>query len=157
MGYSGQRTAHPAAAVPYADMEGSERYREGWLHTRDAVEAMPGTGLVRLQGRLDSIRIIGGLKIDAVETERSIGQHPKIEEARAVFTEDHRLEVYLVGKPGLDMSELLRWCASRMAAYKIPQTFHRVHSLPRTVSGKPVRDPAALAGLHPWNESRITE
>ena len=142
---------------PYADMEGRERYREGWLHTRDAVEALPGSGLIRLQGRLDSIRIIGGLKIDAVETERSIGQHPQIEEARAVFTEDHRLEVYLVGKPGFDMSELLRWCASRMAAYKIPQTFHRVHSLPRTVSGKPIRDPAALAGLHPWNESRITE
>jgi len=130
---------------PYADDAGSERFKDGWLHTRDAAEIEPDSGLVSLHGRLDSIRIIGGLKVDALETERCLGGHPEVEEARVVFTDGSRMEAYLAGKPGMDLADVLQWCADRLAAYKIPRAFYRVPALPRTPNGKPVRDPAALA------------
>jgi acyl-coenzyme A synthetase/AMP-(fatty) acid ligase len=138
---------------PYAGEEGGERYRDGWLHTRDAAEAEPDTGLFRLQGRLDSIRIIGGLKVDALEVERRIALHPAIEDVRVIFTENDRMEAYIVGKEELSMSGLLAWCRDHMAAYKIPRMFHHVVSLPATIGGKKVRDPAAVARSAPWQPS----
>jgi acyl-coenzyme A synthetase/AMP-(fatty) acid ligase len=37
------------------------------------------------------------------------------------------------------------WCAERLAEYKLPRRVHVMRALPRTPSGKLVRDPRVLA------------
>jgi acyl-coenzyme A synthetase/AMP-(fatty) acid ligase len=138
---------------PYADEMGRERYADGWLHTRDAAEFDKEAGLLKLHGRLDSIRIIGGLKVDVLETERRIAEYPHVEEVRVIFRDDDRMEAYIVGGPEFSMPGLTDWCRRHIAGYKLPRAFHQVAALPRTISGKPVRDPAAIIKSAPWQPS----
>ena len=133
-------------ASPYLGVQDPGRWSDGWLHTKDAGRVDPGTGLVRVLGRRDSQVSVGGLKVDLTEVEHMLAGLPEV--AGAVVVHDHAIEAYLVLADGADESAVEREITTRLAAYKRPRRLHVVAQLPRTATGKLVRDHAALKGEH---------
>ena len=132
---------------PYVGASAPDRFVEGWLHTRDAGVVDPDTGRLRVLGRLDSQVSVGGLKVDLTEVEHTLAALPEV--ASAVVLHDGAIEAYVVAaEAGADrekVAEAIRaGLAERLAAYKRPRTLHVVDALPRTATGKLVRDRAAL-------------
>ncbi|MFD0567700.1 class I adenylate-forming enzyme family protein [Kitasatospora saccharophila] len=132
-----------AERSPYLDPAGAERWADGWLRTRDGGSVDPGTGRVRVRGRLDSQVSVGGLKVDLTEVEHTVAALPEVESA--VVLHGSAIEAYLVLAPGGTAAAVEERLAERLAAYKRPRLLHVLERLPRTATGKPVRDRAALA------------
>jgi 3-hydroxy-4-methylanthranilate adenylyltransferase len=129
-------------ASPYLGDQDPSRWSDGWLHTKDAGSVDPQTGLVRVLGRRDSQVSVGGLKVDLTEVEHTLAALPEV--AAAVVVHDHTIEAYLVLADGAQTSAVEREIATRLAAYKRPRQLHVVQQLPRTATGKLVRDQTIL-------------
>ena len=134
-------------ASPYLGDQDPGRWSDGWLHTRDAGTVDPGTGLVRVLGRRDSQVSVGGLKVDLTEVEHMLAALPEV--TAAVVVHDHAIEAYLVLADGAGVSAVEDAITTRLAAYKRPRRLHVVKQLPRTATGKLVRDHAVLRGAGP--------
>ena len=104
-------------------------------------------GYYRILGR-SSVDIIktGGHKLSALETEEALRKHPGIAECAVVGTEDaewgERVSAVVVLQPGLslELEDLRKWAADKLANYKIPSRLSIVEELPRNAMGK-VRKP----------------
>src|ERR1700728_3435837 len=131
-------------ASPYLGQPDPSRWSDGWLHTRDAGTVDPLTGLVRVLGRRDSQVSVGGLKVDLTEVEHTLAALPEV--AGVVVVHDHAIEAYLVLAEGAEVSAVEREITTRLAAYKRPRRLYVVERLPRTATGKFVRDRAVLRG-----------
>jgi 3-hydroxy-4-methylanthranilate adenylyltransferase len=132
---------------PYLGVQDPARWSDGWLHTKDAGRVDPGTGLVRILGRLDSQVSVGGLKVDLTEVEHTLATLPGV--AGAVVVRDSAIEAYLMLDQGTELSAIESQIATRLAAYKRPRLLHVVGQLPRTATGKLVRDRAVLRDAAP--------
>ncbi|MEU5694651.1 class I adenylate-forming enzyme family protein [Actinosynnema sp. NPDC020468] len=128
---------------PYLSGDDGTRYADGWFRTGDRGE-FDARGNLVLLGRSDSLVVVYGSKVDLTEVEAALRAHPDVTEAIAVY--DGAIEAY-VGTTGDELSaEAVRaWCAERLADFKLPRRFHVLRALPRTPSGKLVRNPRALA------------
>jgi acyl-coenzyme A synthetase/AMP-(fatty) acid ligase len=138
-------------ASPYLGDQDPSRWSDGWLHTRDAGSVDPQTGLVRVLGRRDSQVSVGGLKVDLTEVEHMLAALPEV--TGAVVVHDHAIEAYLVLAEGAGASAVEREITTRLAAYKRPRRLHIVEQLPRTATGKLVRDQAVLRDVGAERES----
>jgi acyl-coenzyme A synthetase/AMP-(fatty) acid ligase len=138
---------------PYLGSEDPSRWSDGWLRTRDGGTVDPDTGMVRVLGRLDSQVSIGGLKVDLTEVEHTLAALPEVAAAVVVFGTS--IEAYVVLREPGGTAAVEARLAERLAAYKRPRLLHIVDQLPRTATGKLVRDPAALrdAGRGPHRPS----
>lgn len=132
---------------PYLGDQDPNRWSDGWLHTKDAGTVDPRSGLVRVLGRRDSQVSVGGLKVDLTEVEHTLAALPEV--AGVVVVQDHAIEAYLVLAQGAGITAVEREITTRLAAYKRPRRLHVVEQLPRTTTGKLVRDHAVLAGRSP--------
>jgi acyl-coenzyme A synthetase/AMP-(fatty) acid ligase len=127
---------------PYLGTTDPTRWSDGWLHTRDAGIVEDGRGLIRIRGRQDSQVSIGGLKVDLTEVEHTLAELPEVAGAVVVF--GTVIEAYVVlREPGV-AAPIEERLAERLAAYKRPRAVHIVDHLPRTATGKLVRDRIAL-------------
>ena len=135
------------AASPYIGLVDPTRWSDGWLHTRDAAAADPATGLVTILGRLDLQVSIGGLKVDLTEVEQSLAALPEVTEVVVVY--DDVIRAYLALRDGAAVAGVERAITEQLAAFKRPRDLHVLPSLPRTASGKIVRDRAVLRLLLP--------
>jgi len=132
--------ARPAS--PYLQAGG---WSDGWLRTGDAGVVDQATGLVTVLGRGDSQVSVGGLKVDLTEVEQTIAALPGVAEAVVVF--DGTVEAFVMLAPGASQGAaagLRAAMASRLAPYKIPRKVNVVAELPRTSSGKRVRNISSL-------------
>jgi acyl-coenzyme A synthetase/AMP-(fatty) acid ligase len=135
---------------PYLDHDPSDaaaatRWADGWLRTKDGGAVDPDTGRVRVLGRLDSQVSIGGLKVDLTEVEHTLAALPEVDAAVVVFGTS--IEAYVVPRDtGGTAVRIEAQLTERLAAYKRPRLIHIVDRLPRTATGKLVRDRAALSG-----------
>ncbi|MEV6976300.1 fatty acid--CoA ligase family protein [Kitasatospora sp. NPDC093806] len=131
------------AASPYPGLDDPTRWADGWLHTRDAAVLDRATGRVTVLGRRDSQVSIGGLKVDLTEVEQTIAALPEVREAVVVFDEG-AIEAYLAAEDGADPALVHDGLARQLAAYKRPRRLAFLPRLPRTATGKLLRDPVAL-------------
>ncbi|WP_407927476.1 class I adenylate-forming enzyme family protein [Kitasatospora setae] len=135
------------AASPYPGLTDPTRWSDGRLHTRDAGRVDPATGRITVLGRRDSQVSIGGLKVDLNEVEHTLAALPEVREAVVVFA-DGAIEGYLTVEesgPGGDAEAAVRAALVReLAAFKRPRQLSFLPALPRTATGKLVRDTAAL-------------
>ncbi len=129
-------------ASPYIGLIDETRWVDGWLHTRDAASIDPKTHLVTILGRLDSQVSIGGLKVDLTEVEQTLCALPQV--AAAVVTFDGAIEAYLVLSDGSSAADVEAALADQLASYKRPRRLYVLAALPRTATGKNVRDRAVL-------------
>jgi acyl-CoA synthetase (AMP-forming)/AMP-acid ligase II len=117
---------------------------DGWLHTGD-VGSLGEDGNLRITGRLKDIFIVGGFNASPAEIEEMILRHPSVAEAGVVGAPDQRLgEVgmaFVAPRAGqqIDADDLVSWCRSRMANYKVPRYVEVVPHLPLNASGKVMR------------------
>jgi acyl-coenzyme A synthetase/AMP-(fatty) acid ligase len=130
------------AASPYIGLIDETRWVDGWLRTRDAATIDEQTGLVTVLGRLDSQISIGGLKVDLTEVEQTLCALPQV--AAAVVTYEGHIEAYLVLREGSARADVEAELSERLASYKRPRRLNVVAALPRTATGKNVRDRAVL-------------
>jgi acyl-coenzyme A synthetase/AMP-(fatty) acid ligase len=137
-------------ASPYLGAQRPDSWSDGWLHTKDACTVDPQTGLVTVLGRRDSQVSVGGLKVDLTEVEHTLAALPEV--AAAVVVYDQAIEAYLVLADGAELTAVDREIVTRLAAYKRPRRLHVVSQLPRTATGKLVRDQAVLRGTDPTEE-----
>jgi long-chain acyl-CoA synthetase len=117
---------------------------DGWLHTGD-LAVMDEDGFFRIVDRIKDVIITGGENVYPREIEDVLMTHPKILEV-AVAGVPHELggevaKAYIVTKPGetLERREVLRYCAERLARYKVPRQVEFREELPKSAAGKIMR------------------
>ncbi|MFD2767413.1 class I adenylate-forming enzyme family protein [Micromonospora eburnea] len=128
--------------TPYVGAAAPGRWIDGWLCTRDAGTVDEETGLVTVTGRLDSQVSIAGLKVDLTDVEQTLVELPGVTEAVVLF--DGGIEAFLAVADGHSADGIADELAGRLAAYKRPRRLHLLPKLPRTASGKVVRDLSVL-------------
>lgn len=127
---------------PYLGPSDPTRWADGWLRTRDAGTVDPDTGLVTVKGRLDSQISVGGMKVDLSEVEATLGELPGV--VAAVVLHDQVITAYLQLDPPATAAAVESALAERLAPYKRPRRLHVLDAMPRTTTGKLVRDRAVL-------------
>jgi O-succinylbenzoic acid--CoA ligase len=116
---------------------------DGWLHTGDLGELADGE--LRIVGRKADTIVSGGENVAPAEVEAVLLEHPAVADAGVTSRADpewgEALIALLVPRPGaaLDAGELRRFCAERLAPFKVPKAFEQTQELPRTPSGKLLR------------------
>jgi len=117
---------------------------DGWLRTGDLAR-MDNDNFVYIVDRLKDMIITAGFNIYPAELERVIAEHPSVSMvAVGGINDDLKGELakaYVVRRKGAALSaeELIEFCRSRLAAYKIPRAVQFVDDLPKTSSGKIMR------------------
>ncbi len=122
--------------------ETAKTLRDGWLHTGDLGQLHADGTLTVLDRRRDLI-VSGGENIYPAELETVLLAHPQVAEVGIGRRSDARYGARPVAwfvpapeTPAPTPDELLAFCRSRLAAFKLPVAFHRVEALPRTAAGK---------------------
>ncbi|MEU1664500.1 fatty acid--CoA ligase family protein [Streptomyces sparsogenes] len=109
------------------------------LRTGDLATLAPD-GSVRLVGRLARMINVGGKKVNPVEVERVLAEHPAVTEAQVFAAEDGgrgQVPVARVAAPGpVTADALIGWCRERLAEHKIPRRVEVLAELPRSATGK---------------------
>jgi 3-hydroxy-4-methylanthranilate adenylyltransferase len=123
---------------PYVHADKTGRYANGWLRTFDLADQDPRTGALRIRGRADSMVVIGGLNVDLTEVEAVLRTHEQVSEAVVVYGDV--IEAHVAVTSPLSVDLLVAWCRERLSAYKLPKQFHVVPTLPRTTTGKLIRN-----------------
>jgi long-chain acyl-CoA synthetase len=89
--------------------------------------------------------IAGGYNIYPREIEEVLYQHPKVMDAVIIGIPDpyrgETVKAFVVAKPGVELTEkeILDFCKTRLAAYKMPKVVELRESLPKTMVGKVLR------------------
>jgi len=134
------RLAMPAS--PYIGLADPKRFADGWLRTKDAATVDAVTGMVTILGRLDSQISVGGLKVDLTEVEQTLADLPEVAEVVVVFDGD--VEAYLALRDDATAAAIQPAITRELAPFKRPRRLHVLDRLPRTATGKLVRNPAVL-------------
>ena len=125
------------------------RIREGWLYTGDVGQRQADGYFIHL-GRHDDLIITGGLNVYPAEVENLIYSFPGVQETTVFAIPDSRrgqvIGAAIVPRPGqtIVQKELLSFLRGNLANFKVPQKIAIRESLPRTSSGKVIRDADTL-------------
>ncbi len=124
-----------------------ERTREvldddGWMHTGD-LAVMRDDGYCVVTGRLKDLIIRGGENLSPKEIEDFLHTHPDVRDVQVIGVPDDKYgeEVCACilmrpGRTALDADAVRRFCAGRIAHYKIPRYVQIVDEYPMTATGK---------------------
>lgn len=127
----------------------AQRIRNGWLHTGD-VGKRGADGYYYHLGRCDDMIITGGLNVYPAEVENLIYTYPGVQETIVFAIPDakrgHVIGAAVVPRPGASIVEkdLMTFLRANLANFKVPDKIVLRESLPRTSSGKTVRDASTL-------------
>ena len=125
------------------------RIRDGWLYTGDVGRA-DADGYYYHLGRRDDMIITGGLNVYPAEVETMIYSFPGVQETIVFAIPDpkrgHVIGAAIVARPGeaIIEKELLAFLRSNLANFKVPQKIVFRELLPRTSSGKIIREAETL-------------
>jgi HIP---CoA ligase len=114
---------------------------DGWLHTGD-VGVMDDRGYLRITDRTKDMFIVGGFNAYPAEIENLLLRNDGIAQVAVVGVPDDRMgEVgmaFVVLRPGAKVTpdDLMAWCRSEMANYKVPRHVEIVDDLPLNATGK---------------------
>jgi malonyl-CoA/methylmalonyl-CoA synthetase len=111
-----------------------------WFKTGDLARRDPESGFVTLLGRRHELIITGGFNLYPREVEEVLAAFPGVREA-AVVGRPHAdwgevPVAFLAVDSALDTAELIAFCKSQMAGFKVPREIRFVDALPRNALGK---------------------
>jgi long-chain acyl-CoA synthetase len=118
--------------------------RDGWLYTGDMAK-MDADGYFQIVDRKKDMIIAGGFNIYPRDVEEVLYEHPKIKEVVVAGIPDayrgETVKAYVVLKDGQTATEeeIIEFCRSRMAKYKVPRSVEFRKELPKTMVGKILR------------------
>lgn len=131
--------------------EPTSPFVDGWFLTGD-LGRLDEAGRLWITGRLKLQIDVGGLKVNPLEIEAVLREHPAVRECvvvpMAVADTVDRLRAIVVPAPGgpAVVAETLRsWVRGRLAPHKVPRVIEFRDDLPRTAAGK-VRREAVRCG-----------
>ncbi|GIN98311.1 long-chain-fatty-acid--CoA ligase [Siminovitchia terrae] len=129
----------------YKMAEETERVlREGWLMTGD-VGYMDEDEDIFIVDRKKDMIIRGGFNVYPVEVEKILNQHPSVLEAGVIGVKNkdmgEKVKAFVALQPGkvVTEEELLNYCKSKLATYKVPEEVAFLSELPVNELGKVVR------------------
>ena len=138
------RFTTPAMVQAYLDDEVATRrhFIDGWFHPGDVGMFAPDGGLIFL-GRADDMMNLNGIKIFPAEIEAVASRFPGVVEAAAFALKSPRhgdipMLAY-VGDATVQGAQLLEFCRNKLGV-RAPKKAIRVEAIPRTSTGKPIRD-----------------
>ncbi|HET9104541.1 MAG TPA: AMP-binding protein [Solirubrobacteraceae bacterium] len=118
---------------------------DGWLHTGD-LGRLDSEGRLEIVGRLADTIVTGGENVAPAEIEAVLMAHPAVADAAVLGRSDPEWGEAVVarvvlapGAPAPTSDELRRFCATRLAPFKVPKRFEPVDAVPRGVTGKLLR------------------
>ena len=113
----------------YKDKKSTQHsFEEGWFHTGD-IGVVHESGYIQLMDRSKDIIISGGENISTIEIENILYQHPDIIDAAVVGKIDKKWGetpcafVTLKNNSSLTEQQVINFCSSNMAKFKIPKKF----------------------------------
>ncbi|MGA8679135.1 MAG: AMP-binding protein, partial [Acidimicrobiales bacterium] len=124
-----------------------------WLHTGD-IGVMDDEGSLTIVDRNKDLVIVSGFNVFPAEVEHVLEEHPAVAEAVVVGAPDpvlgESVRAFVLPAAsswsetaptpeGVSESELIEFCAERLARYKCPSAIVFVRQLPRGVQGKALR------------------
>jgi fatty-acyl-CoA synthase len=127
-----------ASAACFLDIDGKRFFRTGDLGRFDE------DGYFFMVDRLKRMINASGYKVWPAEVESILYGHPDIQEACIIATQDpHRGETVkavvvlkTAAKGDIAADDIIGWCRSHMAAYKIPRVIEFADTLPKSATGK---------------------
>lgn len=122
----------------------------GWMSTHDLVTRDPGTGALRLRGRVDGS---SHRHVDLVAIEAVLRAHEHVVDAVVLGVDP--LEAHVESPADLGHTELRAWCRRFVGDAVAPARYHVVRELPRTANGKIIRNRAQLLE-HSGSTQRIS-
>ena len=114
---------------------------DGWLRTGDEA-SVDADGYFRITGRIKDLIIRGGENIAPKEIEDRLREHPAVADAYvygvadAFFGEAVAAAIRLKLQSQAGSEDMIAWCASSLAKFKVPKYVRFVQDFPMTASGK---------------------
>lgn len=124
--------------------ESADQIRDGWLSTGD-IGRMDEEGYIYIVDRKKDMVIAGGFNIYPREVDEVLYQHPKIAEAVSAGVPDayrgETVKAFIVLKPGMTATEqeIIAFCKTKLAPYKVPKRVEFRSELPKSAVGKVLR------------------
>jgi fatty-acyl-CoA synthase len=119
----------------------AETIKAGWLHTGD-LATVDEEGFVSMVDREKDMYISGGENVYPAETERVLGENPKILEVAIIGVPDEKWGevgkalIVLKDREKMTKEEALEFLRGKLAKYKIPKFAEFTNEFPKTGSGK---------------------
>jgi carnitine-CoA ligase len=116
-------------------------WRNDWFHTGDWVVCSDDGWFKFLDRMTDSIRRRGE-NISSFDVEAAVASHPAVAQAAAYALPsslgEDEVAVAVVRRPGHQVvqSEIVEWCAGRLAYFAVPRFVRFMTDLPMTENGK---------------------
>ena len=124
--------------------ETQNQLTDGWLHTGDIAQT-DEDGYIYIVDRKKDMIIAGGFNIYPREVDEVLYQNPKIAEAVTVGIPDtyrgETVKIFVVLKAGQKATdkELIDFCKTKLAPYKVPKIVEFRESIPKSAVGKILR------------------
>ena len=121
--------------------ESKHLLRGGWLHTDD-LGRLDREGHLYVVGRRDDTVVSGGENVNLEEVEEVLNSHPQVADAGAVGLPhpvwDQVVGAGVVVRDGASVNtdDLMEFCRSHLAPYKLPDSLQLLPELPRNALGK---------------------
>jgi acyl-CoA synthetase (AMP-forming)/AMP-acid ligase II len=135
----------PSMMAGYLTPEGidASSIRDGWFQNGD-LGFIDSAGRVHLVGRESEVVNVFGMKVIPSEVESVIRDFPGVADVK-VYAGQHRsgsqiVKAAVAGPPSLDLAALREHCAANLVAYKRPEIIIPLEALPRTPTGKIIKD-----------------
>ncbi|HEU4351999.1 MAG TPA: class I adenylate-forming enzyme family protein [Burkholderiales bacterium] len=117
-----------------------QSFTDGYWRSGD-LGSIDADGFVRVFDRLKDMINRAGYKVYSVEVENVLSHHPAVLESAVVAKPcpvlGERVHAFVTLKQPASADDLKRYCAERLADYKVPETFTLLdRPLPRNANGK---------------------
>ena len=135
----------PSMATGYYGLpeETARVFRDGYYFTGD-LGMIDEAGYIYINGRKKFLINVGGFKVDPGEVENLLSQHPDIAEAAVLGVTDgrgnERVKAVIVARRPMDVKDVIGFCRERIAEYKVPALVEFRRELPRSPTGKILRE-----------------
>jgi len=114
---------------------------DGWLYTGD-IGYYDEEGFIYIVDRKKDIIKSGGENVYSREVEDVLCGHPAVLEAVVIGIPDsywvEKVHAVVVKRPGASVTseEIIKFCKSQIAGYKVPKSLEFIDALPKTATGK---------------------